>query len=76
MWLASVMCTGFWIIGAELLTWFRALFTGGGPTALEAFGGLFVMMLWFDRVSQLLFYGAEVCKVIYLRETAAATSRP
>jgi uncharacterized BrkB/YihY/UPF0761 family membrane protein len=70
-----VLCTATWIIGAELVTWFSALFTNG-PTALGAFGGLFVMMMWFDRVSQVLFYGAEVCKVIYTRETAAVASVP
>lgn len=72
VWLAGVLCTTSWIIGAELLTWLSTLFTSG-PTALEAFGGLFLMMIWFDKVSQLLFYGAEVCKVIYTRETAAAS---
>jgi membrane protein len=76
VWLGTVLCTATWIIGAELVTWFSALFTSDGPTALGAFGGLFVMMMWFDRVSQVLFYGAEVCKVIYTRETAAVASVP
>ena len=75
VWLASVLCTASSIIGAELLTWLSTLFTSG-PTALEAFGGLFVMMIWFDKVSQLLFYGAEVCKVTYTREMPAAASGP
>ena len=74
VWLGSVLCTAAWIIGAELVTWFSALFTGDGPTALGAFGALFVTMIWFDKVSQLLFYGAEVCKVVYMREMAAAAS--
>jgi len=72
VWLASLLSTAAWIIGAELVTWFTALFSTG-PTALEAFGGLFVMMIWFDKVTQLLFYGAEVCKVLYMREAAAAS---
>jgi membrane protein len=76
VWLATVLCTASWIFGAEIVTWFGALFTSSGPTALEAFGGLFVTMIWFDKVSRLLFYGAEVCKVIYKRETAAAASSP
>src|SRR5262249_39922410 len=71
VWLGSVLCTASWIIGAELVTWFSALFKGDGPTALGAFGALFVTMIWFDKVSQLLFYGAEVCKVSYMREMAA-----
>jgi membrane protein len=74
VWLASALCAAAWIIGAEVVTWFSAVFMSGGATALGAFGGLFVMMIWVDKVSQLLFYGAEVCKVIYTRETAAAAS--
>ena len=64
------------VIGAALVTWYGALFPGNALTPLEAFAGLFVTMIWFDKVSQLLFYGAEVCKVIYTREVeAAVTSR-
>jgi membrane protein len=69
VWLGSVLCTASWIIGAELVTWFSALFPSDLPAL--AFGGLFVMMVWFDKVGQLLFYGAEVCKVIYTREKSA-----
>jgi membrane protein len=76
VWLATLLCTVSWIIGAELVTWFSALFLSDGPTALGAFGALFVTMIWFDKVSQLLFYGAEVCKVIYTRDPAAAASAP
>jgi membrane protein len=76
VWLSSVLCTVSWIIGAELLTWFSALSTSDGPTALGAFGALFVTMIWFDKVSQVLFYGAEVCKVIYTREMTAAATGP
>ncbi|HKE42521.1 MAG TPA: YhjD/YihY/BrkB family envelope integrity protein [Casimicrobiaceae bacterium] len=73
VWLASVLCTASWIIGAQLVTWYSALFPSDAPT-LEAFTGLFVTMLWFDKVSQALFYGAEVCKVLYTRETAVTAS--
>ena len=72
IWLGSVLCTALWIAGAELVTWFSALFTGDGLTAMGTFGAVFVAMIWLDKVSQLLFYGAEVCKVIYTREMAAA----
>lgn len=74
VWLATVLCTASWILGAELVTWFSALFTSDALTAVEAFGTLFVTMVWFDKVSQLLFYGAEVCKTIYLRDVEAARS--
>jgi len=76
VWLASLLCTGSWIIGAQLLTWYGVLFPSNALTPLEAFAGLFVTMIWFDKVSQVLFYGAEVCKVLYTRETAAAASDP
>ena len=74
VWLGAAICTASWIVGAEIVTWFGALFTSDAPTPLGAFGALFVTMVWFDKVSQLLFYGGEVCKVIYMRETAAAAS--
>jgi membrane protein len=76
VWLASVLCTASWMIGAALVTWYGVLFPSDALTPLEAFAGLFVTMIWFDKVSQVLFYGAEVCKVIYTRETAAAASGP
>jgi membrane protein len=72
VWLASVLCTASWIIGAQLVTWYTALFPSNALTPLEAFAGLFVTMIWFDKVSQVLFYGAEMCKVLYTRETATA----
>ena len=73
VWLATVLCTASWVLGAELVTWFSAFLTGDGPTALGAFGALFATMIWLDKISQVLFYGAEVCKVIYMREIAAAS---
>jgi membrane protein len=75
VWLASVLCTASWIIGAQLVTWYSAIFPSHALTPLEAFAGLFVTMIWFDKVSQVLFYGAEMCKVLYTRETTAAASR-
>ena len=74
VWLASVLCTASWIIGAQLVTWYSALFPSHALTPLEVFAGLFVTMIWFDKVSQVLFFGAEMCKVLYTRETAAAAS--
>ena len=74
VWLASALCTASWIIGAALVTWYGALFPGNALTPLEAFAGLFVTMILFDKVSQVLFYGAEVCKVLYTRETSATAA--
>jgi len=67
VWLATTLCTAVWIIGAELLTLFGAIFRRS-PSTLGAFGGLLALMLWCNLVSQLLFYGAEVCKVTHSRD--------
>ena len=67
VWLAVLLCTVAWIVGAEILVLFGALF-GRGPTASGAVGGLFVVMLWLNKVGQLLFYGAELCKVSFSRD--------
>ena len=69
VWLATTLCTLVWIIGAELLTLFGAIFRRS-PSTLGAFGGLLALMLWCNLVSQLLFYGAEVCKVSHARDRA------
>jgi membrane protein len=61
VWLAAVLCGLAWTIGAELLAlyaWF------GDGTPYGAIGGLLVVMLWMNFVSQVLFYGAEICKVV------------
>ena len=73
LWLATTLCTAVWIIGAELLTLFGAIFRRS-PSALGAFGGLLALMLWCNLVSQLLFYGAEVCKVTHQRDGVGGSS--
>jgi membrane protein len=67
--LAAVLCAVAWVIGAELLTLYASF---GDNSAYGAIGGLLVVMLWMKSVSQVLFYGAEVCKVIAMRDRAAA----
>jgi len=69
VWLATTLCTLVWIIAAELLTLFGVFFRRS-PSTLGAFGALLALMLWCNAVSQLLFYGAEVCKVSYARESS------
>jgi uncharacterized BrkB/YihY/UPF0761 family membrane protein len=59
------------MIGAEILA-LSGIILGDSPTASGAFGGLLVMMLWFKVVSQLLFYGAELCKVVAWQENPGA----
>jgi membrane protein len=67
VWLAAVLCGLAWIIGADLLAWYASW---GDNSAYGAIGGLIVVMVWMKFVSQLLFYGAEICKVV------ATGSRP
>lgn len=69
VWLATTLCTTAYILGTELLVLFGAIFRRG-PTTLGAFGGLLALMIWCNVVSQLLFYGAEVCKVSDARARA------
>lgn len=68
VWLATTLCTVAYIVGAELLVLFGAVFRRS-PNTLGAFGGLLALMLWCNVVSQLLFYGAEVCKVAHARRS-------
>jgi membrane protein len=73
VWLATTLCTAAWILGTELLVLFGAVFRRS-PSTLGAFGGLLALMLWCNVVSQLLFYGAEVCKVTHQRDSATLDS--
>lgn len=70
VWLAAGLCTAAWLVGTESMVVLGAAFDRV-PTASSAFGGLLVAMLWLNVVSQLLFYGGELCKVLSMREAAA-----
>jgi membrane protein len=61
VWLAAVLCGVAWNIGADLLALYASF---GDSSAYGAIGGLLVVMVWMKFVSQVLFYGAEVCKVV------------
>jgi membrane protein len=64
VWLASALCGVAWVVGADLLAWY-ASFGDGSPYG--AIGALLVVALWVNFMSQVLFYGAEVCKVMAMR---------
>ena len=53
---------------------FRQPFKSDGPSTVGAFGALFITMIRFDKVSQLLFYGARV--IIAIVAGAGSHSRP
>jgi len=68
VWLAAGLCGVVWIVGADLLALFGS-FGDSGPYG--AIGALLVVMLWINVMSQVLFYGAEVCKVMATRSQSA-----
>jgi len=75
VWLATAFSTAGWIISAEALVFFGGLL-GQSGSAPGAFGGLLALMLWMNVVCQLLFYGAELCKVVYADVTSATPRSP
>ena len=70
VWLASALCAAAWIIGAEILASY-ASYLGGKLGAYGAIGGLLIVMLWINVIAQMLFFGAELCKVIASRAAPA-----
>lgn len=64
VWLAAVLAGIAWIIGTELLALYAAFF-GDDFNAYGAIGGVLAGMVWLYAVSQVLFFGAELCKVVY-----------
>lgn len=75
VWLASVLCTVAWLLAAEAVVLAGALL-GHEPSATGALGSVFVAMLWINLVSQLLFFGAEITKVVARQRIAAPTASP
>lgn len=65
VWLAATLCAGAWILTAEALALYGAYL--GTSSAFGVLGGLLAIMLWMNLVSKLLFYGAELCKVVAYR---------
>ena len=63
VWPAALLCAAAWFVAGEALTLYGIYF-GRSPSAYGALGALLVFMLWMYVVSQVLFFGAEFCKVI------------
>jgi membrane protein len=59
----AALCAVAWVVAGELLALYGAFF-GSNQSASSAIGGLLVIMLWMNMVSQLVFFGAELCKVL------------
>ena len=68
--LATLLSAVAWIVGTEILALYVVHF-GGKFSAYGAIGGLLIFMLWIHSMSQVLFFGGELCKVIYRREHAS-----
>ena len=67
IWISAVVCACGWMIAAEVLTLY-GIFFADKFGAWGAIGGLLMIMLWMNVVSQVLFYGAELCKVMSSEE--------
>lgn len=74
IWLAVLVSTFAWGVAAEVLTLY-GLYLGCSPSASGAFGALLVLMLWMNAVFQMLFFGAELCKVIATADRPATLAR-
>ncbi|HEY8507592.1 MAG TPA: YihY/virulence factor BrkB family protein, partial [Steroidobacteraceae bacterium] len=68
VWLASVLCAGSWVLGAEIFALYSA-YWGQKFGAYGAIGGVLLVMLWMNLMSQTLFFGAELCKVSAARQS-------
>jgi membrane protein len=64
VWLASVLCGAAWLLGAEVLALYSR-YLANSLSAYGALGAVLVIMLWMNIVSQVLFFGAELCKVVF-----------
>jgi membrane protein len=70
---AALLCAAGWVVASELLALYGVFF-GTGGSATGVLGGVLVVMLWLNVVSQVLFFGAELCKVVAARATPARLS--
>lgn len=62
--LAAALCGGAWLIGAELLALYGT-FVSPGPSPYGTLGAVLIVMLWMNVVSKMLFFGAELSKVVF-----------
>lgn len=69
VWLAAVISATAWIISTEMLAIYGAYFRRlSVPGAL---GALLAITIWLNLVSQVVFFGAELCKVVASRDAHA-----
>jgi membrane protein len=63
VWFAALLCGVTWLAAARALTIFT-IFLGKNYGAYGAVGALLAVMVGLNIVSQCLFFGAELCKVL------------
>jgi membrane protein len=68
--LPAALCAVAWYVASEVIALY-GLFFGNDLNAYGALGGLLVIMIWMNVVSQLLFFGAELCKVLAWSDASA-----
>lgn len=59
-WPATLLSSVAWVLAIEFLSLYTRWF---GYSATGALGGVFAALLWMNTMSQVLFFGAELCKV-------------
>ena len=67
--LAALLCGAAWVVVSELLALFGGFLVGSRSTAGVL--GVLAVMLWMNLGSQVLFFGAELCKVVATRRPDA-----
>jgi membrane protein len=70
IWIGAIGCGIACMVASEIVALY-GLFFGDKFNAWSAVGGLMMIMLWMNVVSQILFYGAELCKVMSEEEWVA-----
>jgi membrane protein len=73
IWLATLLCSFTTVAAGEVLSLYR-LFFEKNPNAYGAIGALLAVLLWMNLVSQVLFFGGELCKVVAAGSSGAAFS--
>lgn len=63
VWFATVLSTSAWVVGVELFALYVTHF-GSKLSAYGVVGGVLILLLWMHAMSKVLFFGAEVCKVV------------
>src|SRR5215475_5306308 len=62
VWLATLLCSFTCVAAGEVLSLY-GLFFEKNPNACGALGALLALLLWMNLVSQVLFFGGELCEV-------------